>query len=341
MGDSHGVRTGHAARAPERRTAAPRPLRPALAIAGPARPDAVVTGLDLAEHADALDFDSLWLPENHFRPGATASPLLTLAAVAARTRKLRLATTSILIPIHDPWRVAAEVATLDQLSGGRAIFGVGRGFDRLLFQTFGVDPKEKRDRFEWALDAILAAWTGGAPGFPPDLPLPVQRPHPPVVVAAFGPKGLRQAARRGLPYLASPLERLDVLIENYRRHREDLPEGTDAGALEVPVMRTAHVAGSRAEAERARRSAAAEFSDVAERVGKTLAAKASGDVDERVVVGEVDEVVERLETYREAIGMDLLVIRPAPGTDHREQRASLERLATRVLPQLSRSPSPA
>jgi len=314
---------------------APRPLRLALAIGGPADPAAVNAGLELSELADALDFDSLWLPENHFRPGATASPLLTLAMVAARTRKLRLATTSILIPVHDPWRVAAEVATLDQLSGGRVIFGVGRGFERLLFQTFGVNPKEKRDRFEWALDAILAAWAGPAPGFPPDLPLPVQRPHPPIVVAAFGPKGLRQAARRGLPYLASPLERLDILVENYQRYREDLPESTNIGALEVPVMRTGHVAGSRAEAERARGAAASEFSDVAARVGKTLAAKAAGAADDRVVVGEVSEFVDRLETYREALGMDLLVLRPAPGTEHRERLASLERLVTRVLPQLS------
>ncbi len=313
----------------------------ALAVSGPSDPEALRSTLALAEHADALDFDSLWLPENHFRPGATASPLLTLAAIAARTRKLRLATTSILISVHDPWRVAAEVATLDQLSGGRVIFGVGRGFEPLLFQTFGVDPKEKRDRFDAALDAILAAWAGDAPGFPPDLPLPVQRPHPPIVVAAFGPKGLRQAALRALPYLASPLERLDVLIENYRGYREDLPDDTNVGSLEVPVMRTAHVAGSRAEAEHVREAAAVEFSEVAQRVGKTLAAKAAGAADDRVIVGEVSEVVERIETYRETLGMDLLVVRPAPGTDQLQRLASLERLTTQVWPQLTRRSNPA
>lgn len=315
----------------------PRPLRPfrvGLALNGPADPETWSQSMELVEHADTLGYDSFWLPENHFRAGATASPLLTLAAVAARTQKLRLATTSILIPIHDPWRVAAEVATLDQLSGGRVIFGVGRGFEALMFRTFGVDPKDKRDRFDEALDTILDAWSGGGEGFPPDLPMPVQQPNPPVVVAAFGPKGLRQASTRGLPYLASPLERLDILEDNYKRHREGLPAEVDAGTLEVPVMRTFHVARGRGEAERARDAAASEFQGIAERVGKNLAAKASGAADERVVVGDVAEVVDRIEEYRDALGMDLMVVRPAPGTDHRERVASLERLVSEVVPQL-------
>ena len=311
-----------------------RPLRLALALNGPVEPSTWAQSMELIERSDALGYDSFWLPENHFREGATASPLLALAAVAARTRKLRLATTSILIPIHDPWRVAAEVATLDQLSGGRVIFGVGRGFEKLMFRTFGVDPKEKRDRFDEALDLILSAWDGSGPDFPADLPRPVQRPHPPIVVAAFGPKGLRQASSRGLPYLASPLERLDVLVENYARHRAGLPAAVDNELLEVPVMRTFHVAANRAEAERAREAAASEFQNIAERVGRNLAEKASGAADQRVVVGEAAEVVERIEEYRELLGMDLMVVRPAPGTDHPERLAALERLVSEVLPRL-------
>ena len=311
-----------------------RPLRLGLALNGPAEPSTWAESMELIERADALGFDSFWLPENHFREGATSSPLLTLAAVAARTRNLRLATTSILIPIHDPWRVAAEVATLDQLSRGRVIFGVGRGFEALMFRNFGVNPKEKRDRFDEALDSILEAWSGTAEGFPPDLPMPVQSPHPPVVVAAFGPKGLRQASSRGLPYLASPLERLDVLEENYARHREGLPEPVDAARIEVPVMRTFFVADNPTEAKRVREAAAAEFEGIAERVGKNLAAKASGEADERVIVGDLHEVVDRIERYREAMGMDLMVVRIAPGTDHAERLAALERLRNQVLPRL-------
>ena len=341
-GPGSGGREQHSRRAaqPPAAAASPRPLRLGISTNGPSDPDSWRESLDFATRAEALGYESLWLPENHFQPGATASPLLALAAVAARTETLRLATTSILIPVHDPRRVAAEVATLDQLSGGRVIFGVGRGFDAFLFRTFGVDPKRKRDRFESALDAILAAWSGAGDDGAAPLPRPLQRPHPPIVVAAFGPKGLRQAARRGLPYLASPLERLDALAENYAHHREEMGTTAQRGALDVPVMRTLHVAGSAAEADRARAAAAREFGNVAERVGRNLAAKASGDVDERVIVGEVAQVVDQLELYRQQLGMNLLVARSAPGTDRGERFASLERLALEVLPRLSPAPRP-
>ena len=81
------------------------------------------------ERAEALGFHSLFLPEHHFGgPGSIPSPLLLLAAVASRTRKLKLGTTSYLLPLRHPLHAAAEVAVLDRLSGGRVILGVGRGF---------------------------------------------------------------------------------------------------------------------------------------------------------------------------------------------------------------------
>jgi len=228
-----------------------------------------------AELAEQLGFRSFWLPESHFTgPTANPAPLLGLAAVAARTSRLRLATTSYLLPVRHPLHVAAEVAALDQLSGGRVILGVGRGFRPALFRAFGVPVQEKRDRFEAALEVILAAWRGEpvvapeaaasaeraqraegersrvAAALPPPgpasaearpvvlAPLPVQKPHPPVWVAGFGPKGVSQAGRLGLPYLASPLETLAVLEENYARHRQALSPQRRAEGLAVPVMRT-------------------------------------------------------------------------------------------------------
>ena len=84
---------------------------------------------DRAELADRLGFDSLWLPESHFQTrGSCPAPLLLLAAAAARSKSLRLGTSSYLLPIRNPIRVAEDVAVLDQLSGGRVNLGLGRGF---------------------------------------------------------------------------------------------------------------------------------------------------------------------------------------------------------------------
>jgi alkanesulfonate monooxygenase SsuD/methylene tetrahydromethanopterin reductase-like flavin-dependent oxidoreductase (luciferase family) len=286
----------------------------------------------LARVADVAGLDSLWLPEGHLRRGAPASPLLGLASFAAVTTRIRVATTSLLISIHDPLRVALEVATLDQLSAGRVVLGLGRGFEPAVLRAFGVDPREKRDRFDDALDVMLAAWAQPDDG---ESPRPFQQPHPPLFVAAFGPKGLAQAARRGLPYLASPLESLATLERNFALHEAGLPEGAAGRALPVAVMRTVHVTGGAAETQRLREAAAAVFAALARRTTGVLAGAASGAASDRVVVGEASEVAEGLERYRERLGMDLLVVRPAAHTGPAERRASLERLVGRVLPALS------
>lgn len=304
-----------------------------LALAGPTDAASWRETLALAEWADRSGFGSFWLPEGHLRPGATSAPLLALAAVAARTQRLRLGTTSLLLSIHDPARVAADVAALDQLSGGRVILGVGRGFEPAMFKAFGIDPRRKRDRFDEALDAILAVWADeGAEG---DRLRPLQAPHPPIWVAAFGPKGLAQAARRGAPYLASPIESFEAIRENFRAHAAQLPAGVDARSLAVPVMRTVHVAKDAAEADRVRAAAELEFAAIASRARGAIAARAAGGAGDRVIVGEAGEVADRIAAYREAIGMDHLVVRPASRTGAAERLASLDRLAGEVSARLA------
>ena len=300
--------------------------------------------LGLTAWAEALGLHSVWLPEGHFGPGATASPLVALAAIAARTQRLRLGTTSLLLPIHHPLRIATEVSVLDALSCGRVWLGLGRGFREPVFQGFGVASRTKRDRFDEALDAILEAWSGSAFRLAGrhftaldasddvrPAPRPVQRPHPPLLVAAFGPKGLLQAARRGLAYLASPLETLEVLEENYALHRANLPTGAELTPVRVPVMRTLHVAGDDAEAKRALAGLEREFPGRRADARGALARAAGGRLEDRVLVGSESAVADGIARYRERLGLDLLVARvQIPGITDSETRASLERLATLV-----------
>jgi alkanesulfonate monooxygenase SsuD/methylene tetrahydromethanopterin reductase-like flavin-dependent oxidoreductase (luciferase family) len=331
----------HASAAEQRaqRGAPERSLEAGISLAAPSEPSGWRRVFALAERADALGLHSLWLPENHFQRGATPSPLVALGAVAARTRRLRLATTSLLLPLHHPLRVAAETATLDVLSGGRLLLGLGRGFRAPVFEGFEVEARAKRDRFDEALDALLAAWSGeevalagvhfsAREGARVRVGLrPLQRPHPPLVVAAFGRKGLLQAARRGLPYLASPLETLATLEQNYVLWRELCAGDTGVG-LRQPVMRTLFVARDDAEAQGVRDALAAESRSLAAGVSRALASKAAGPLGERVLVGTASEVRDGIARYRERLGMDLLVARiEVPGAPPAARDASLERLA--------------
>lgn len=320
------------------------PLRLGLSLWAPNTSQGWARAFALAERADVLGLHSLWVPEHHFDPGATSAPLATLAAIAARTRRIRLATTSLLLPLHHPLRLAAEIASLDAISGGRALIGLGRGFRANVFAAFGVDTSVKRDRFDESLDAMIAAWAGepvpltgphfaAKPGESLRLALaPVQRPHPPLVVAAFGKKGLQQAARRALPYLASPLESLDSLAENYALWEAERSGEPPPGTPRVPVMRIAYAAGSDAEAQRVMAALAGDALAAARRAPAALARAASEPISARAIVGSAAFVRDALARYRERIGMDLMVARTeVPGATEAERDAALERLASEVM----------
>ena len=285
------------------------------------------------ERAESLGLHSVWLPEMHFQPGVCPTPLVELAGYAATTNRLRLGTTSLLLPLHPPEEIAAEIASLDQLSGGRVVIGLGRGFQKPMLQAFGVPPAEKRDRFDDALDRILAVWNEHNARSVSSARQTVQRPHPPLAVAAFGPKGLAQAARRALPYLASPVETFDQIADNQRRHREGLPDPTKP-ALSL-VMRTVFVSDSAEERADARASLSSEMAGRRKGMPKAVDQAMDAPLDARVVIGTPDEVTARLVSERRRLGIDLLVTRPQiAGVERSALERSFERLASEVWPRI-------
>ncbi len=310
-----------------------------LSLGGTHGPDQARTHRDWVDRAEALGLHSVWLPEMHFQPGVCPAPLVELAGYAARTRRIRLATTSLLLPLHPPEEIATEIATLDRLSGGRLLIGLGRGFQRPMLEAFGVPPAEKRDRFDEALDRMLALWgghnaradSGGGAGAST-----TQRPHPPLAVAAFGPKGLAQAARRALPYLASPIETFDQIAENQARHRSGLPD-PDRPSLSL-VMRTVFVSDRPEELERVRGSLEKEMGGRRRGMPQAVDRALDAPLEERAVVGPPDEVRDRLRAERARLGIDLLVCRPQiRGLEPKALVRSLERLAGEVWPEVAKA----
>ncbi len=275
-------------------------------ISGQVDAHALVRQASLAEE---WGYESFWLPESHFAgDGAIPDPLMLLAAVSAGTRTIRLATTSYLLPLRHPLQAAEQVAVLDRLSGGRVILGVGRGYQPTMFDAFEVSRKDKRRLFESCLATMRRAWQGDAVGGDPGTvqlsPLPVQDPHPPVWVAAFGPKALAQAGRLGLPYLASPMEPLGRLCENYRRHAEACDSAGVARPPEVPIMRTLFVSRDRRLVDRVRDQLGLAARQLAEggRPGVSV------DADDWAIVGEPREVEEKVAAYVETLGLTHLIV---------------------------------
>ena len=105
--------------------------------------------------AEEIGFDSVWLAEHHFHPfaGIFSAPPVIGAAIAQRTHTMRIGTAVLLLPYHNPLRVAEDYATLDCLSNGRVEFGVGHGFVKWEALTFGIPLDDLRDRFKENLDS--------------------------------------------------------------------------------------------------------------------------------------------------------------------------------------------
>ncbi len=250
-----------------------------------------------AQIGESLGYESFWLPESHFTKNALPDPLMLLAATAATTDRIKLGTTSFLLPVRNPLLAAEQVAVLDQLSSGRVLLGVGRGYASAMLRAFDVAPKDKRLRFEANLGLMMRAWSGApiaVEGAPEPIvldPLPAQRPHPPVWVAAFGPKALAQAGRLGLPYLASPMETLAGLRSKYELHQQAAVAAGHGEITTRPIMRTLFIGRSRREIE-----------GVRERLRQ--AARPRGDdedLDDWALVGDRGQVAEKFAEYREAL----------------------------------------
>lgn len=279
-----------------------------------------VNAVDLAkqgEVAEALGFDSFWLPESHFGgPTSIPAPLMLLAAIAARTTTIRLGSTSYLLPIRHPIQAAEEVAVLDRLSDGRVILGIGRGFQDDMFTGYKVPIKDKRKRLKENLEIMIGAWQGQpiAMGKAPIVlaPLPVQKPYPPIWVAAFGPLAIKQAGTLGLPYIASPRETMNVLAKNYTAHRQHVADAGHTPITTTPVMRTIFISTR---------------PSLLKQVRNTLDTQPE-PLDEWALIGDEAFVADKLAEYKASLGLNYLIARGRiPGIKSSDQIISHEALA--------------
>ncbi|RKS76635.1 putative F420-dependent oxidoreductase [Actinomadura pelletieri DSM 43383] len=221
----------------------------------------------LARAAEERGFDSLFVAEHSHIPvrretpwqgGAelpdayhrTLAPFPALAAAATASGTLLLGTAIALLPQRDPIHTAKEVATLDVLSGGRVILGVGAGWNREEMRNHGVDPRTRGARMDEQLAAMKAIWTKDQPEFHGDhvdfdpihlWPKPVRKPHPPIYVGGESPAAIARVVRHGdgwLPRAATPPSEIRRVAGLFaERGRPDVPItlcglGADARAVE-------------------------------------------------------------------------------------------------------------
>jgi alkanesulfonate monooxygenase SsuD/methylene tetrahydromethanopterin reductase-like flavin-dependent oxidoreductase (luciferase family) len=164
--------------------------------------------LDLVEKVEALGFDAIWINEEHFQGSIIEvegrrchSPIALASAMLARTKRLRVGFSVLLLALHHPIRLAEEIATLDVLSDGRVDFGISRGGNGRYLDAYGVPAEDVNTLFRDNLALILRAWSDEKIAFGENTlsvePKPVQRPHPPIFMGTYTDETAAWAAREG------------------------------------------------------------------------------------------------------------------------------------------------
>ncbi len=335
---------------------------------GATHADAFQEGFQLVDQAEAWGLDGVWLGELHCLPARSvlSAPLVVAAAIAARTRRLRIGTAVHVLPLSHPLRVAEEVATLDHVSEGRVEFGVGRSGAVRTYDTFGIPYTESQARFREALAIVREAWKGApfsyhGTHFRVDgatvSPRPYQRPHPPLRMAATTEETFPEVGRLGLAIFVGlrgmSVTELATHVRAYRAAWRDAGhEGAGSVYLRIPI----YAAPSEAEAtEEPRESATYYFQRQAEMARAALGRAGTGPADRRqaqadelarlsyaeilrsrVAFGTAPQLVERLAALRAELSLDGVVVELNPGGLIPRDRAagSFRILAHEVVPAL-------
>tara|TARA_B100000408_G_scaffold87979_1_gene67353 strand:+ start:331 stop:1404 length:1074 start_codon:yes stop_codon:yes gene_type:complete len=196
--------------------------------------------LKLADLAEPLGFDSIWGVEHHFTDYTMCPDVLQfLSYMAGRTERVQLGSMVVVLPWHDPMRIAEQFSVLDHLSGGRAIIGVGRGLGRVEFEGFRLDMSESRTRFAESAKMLVDALENGVAEFDGELikqpkvdirPKPYKSFHGRTYAAAVSPESSLALAQLGLGILIIPQKPWSEVENELKTYREIFQEvnGTPA-----------------------------------------------------------------------------------------------------------------
>ncbi len=312
--------------------------------------------LDMAQAAERLGYGGLTVPEHHFiNILMNPNPFMLAVKVAAVTDHIPITTAVAVLPLNDMRRMAGEAALADVLTGGRLGIGVGRGAFPYEFVRYGVDFAKSREIFDESLEVLIAllsgeevSWDGAYYTFEPMtiMPRPVQRPHPPIWIAAMAPDALYHCAKRGWNVQTTPLQgSLDLA----RRQVDSFRDGAAASGREprprLSLLRvgfaTRDEAHTRAMIERAygyyRR-----FDNVFKSPGRVSGGRIQPieiettreDLAEALFIGTPEELIEKFSLYAE-LGVDEINLNMCIGASHEETLDSIERLAREVMPHIS------
>lgn len=308
--------------------------------------------------ADQMGFDSAWLTEHHFlSDGYCPSSLVTAAAIAARTKKVRIGTGVLLMPLHDPVRIAEDAAVVDIISGGRLILGLGLGYRPEEFAGFGRTLKERKGRMEESIEILNKSWTDEPFSHKGKYyrieninvtPKPVQRPIP-IWIGAFTEPAIRRAARIGAPLFVPAIGVIPIVKSLFDLHSSLLREyGRNPEDFEKPLVRETYISDQKGDKiwEKIKENVTytakgyASWGSMVDRDGNLLSDPNDPILydlaREQSIIGTPEECIETIIRYKNELPVDNLICRfKFPGISHEDAMRSMRLFTEKVLPAVS------
>jgi alkanesulfonate monooxygenase SsuD/methylene tetrahydromethanopterin reductase-like flavin-dependent oxidoreductase (luciferase family) len=311
-----------------------------------------------AELADELGFDAVWLAEHHFSNyGYSPSPLMLTVKLAERTKRVRIGTAVVVLPLHHPLKLAEEIAMADQLTGGRLEVGFGRGYQEYEFRRLGVPLDENRAIFDESVEVMVKALTqdsfshqGHYYQIPETtiFPRPLQKPHPQFWVAAQSPPSIVATVQRGYKCITGGSSAPSGAVQaNWDVFRQAVEESSRGWPQEFAVQKQVYVSDTEEDARAQVRNAMWHLRMVTalrantQRVERGLAIEepladepdADMIYDEWLLFGTPDVCAEKIQRLLDTTGITYLNCVFAIGRmEPAKIRRSMELFATEVMP---------
>lgn len=327
--------------------------------------------LEEIELADELGFDSVWLAEHHFsKYGILGNPLNFAMAIAARTKNISIGTAVLVLPLHDPLRLAEDIAALDVMSQGRVSIGVGRGYQPTEFSGFGIPIEESKVRYNETLDVLRLALSQENFSYHGEIlhydgittyPRPYTPGGPTILQGTVSPDSFRERGAVGESIITSPnFTPLGIMQKNFALYRNAMIEnGHDITQYDVPFMQQVWCG----EGEQGLQAAAQAAMNYYKSVGKVIpgseqameAEKAYYEAVARNIdmltleqtlthggnFGSPQRVIETIEQLRDQLGINHYIgwLR-IPSLDRTAALKSMEEFATTVIPHFRAESAP-
>jgi alkanesulfonate monooxygenase SsuD/methylene tetrahydromethanopterin reductase-like flavin-dependent oxidoreductase (luciferase family) len=220
---------------------------------GQTEAEAFDTAFEQVDAAESWGLDAIWLAEIHMAPerSVCSVPMTIASAIAARTQHIKIGLAVQVLPLCQPLRLAEESATVDHISHGRLLFGVGRsGFPRA-YEAYGIPYGESPERFAEVLETVTRAWTEEKFSFAGKfynyedvciVPKPYRKPHPPIRIAANREESFVAAARQGHAiFVGARRGTIDEVLPNLEIYRKAWKEAGRPGNGEVYLRAPVYV----------------------------------------------------------------------------------------------------